>query len=44
MQMQFEASERNEKGIMTVIDIQKLEKTINTHEYQLMSLGKYMTK
>ena len=44
MEMNFENSDRNEKGRMTVIDIQKLEKTINTSEYQVMSLGQYMTK
>ncbi len=44
MEMQFEDSKSNEKGTMTVIDIQKLEKTINTNEYQLMSLNQYMTK
>ncbi len=44
MEMNFENSSTNEKGSMTVIDIQKLEKTINTKDYQLMSLGQFMTK
>ena len=44
MEMNFENSDGNEKGTMTVIDIQKLEKTINTNEYQVMSLGQYMIK
>ncbi len=33
----------NEKNSMIVIDIPKLEKTIAINEYQVMSLGLYMT-
>lgn len=44
MEMQFENTETNEKGSMTVIDIQTLENNINMNEYQLMSLGQFMTK
>lgn len=44
MEMKFENTETNEKGSMTVIDIQTLENNINMNEYQLMSLGQFMTK
>lgn len=44
MEMHFEDSKRKEKGTMTVIDIETLEKTIQTKDYQLMSLGQYMSK
>lgn len=44
MEMHFEDATRKEKGSMTVVDIQKIEKTINTSDYQLMSLGQYMAK
>lgn len=44
MEMHFEDAESNEKGTMTVIDIQEVKNTIKMDDYQLMSLGQYMTK
>ena len=44
MEMQFENIDTNEKGKMTVIDIQTLKNNIKMNEYQLMSLGQFMTK
>ncbi|MGI9533170.1 DUF4412 domain-containing protein [Lutimonas sp.] len=44
MEMNFEDANKKEKGSMTVINIEKIEKTINTADYQLMSLGQYMSK
>lgn len=44
MEMHFENLTNNEKGSMTVINIQKADKNILMSEYQLMSLGQFMQK
>ena len=44
MEMHFEDTDSNEKGTMTVIDIQEVKNTIRMDEYQLMNLGQFMSK